>query len=86
MSEIEITSTKPVIEERIYIGNVDYKATEEDLRDFFKDMNVYVSKQLLMVYWVNNGWSICPSVFAPLPMLDCHRHAKTRTNIQTHPN
>lgn len=28
---------------------------------------------------------VCPSVFAPLPMLDCHRHAKTR-NIQTLPN
>lgn len=50
MSETELTSTKPVIEERIYIGNVDYKATEEDLRDFFKNMNVYVSRQLLMVY------------------------------------
>ncbi len=55
MSETELTSTKPVIEERIYIGNVDYKATEEDLRDFFKNMNVYVSRQLLMVYWVING-------------------------------
>lgn len=75
MSEIEITSTKPVIEERIYIGNVDYKATEEDLRDFFKDMNVYVSKHYrwclepTMLYTRLNYFAlcVCPSADARLP-------------------
>lgn len=39
MSAVE---TKPVIEERIYIGNVDYKATEDDLRELFSELKVYV--------------------------------------------
>lgn len=29
-----------VIEERVYVGNVDFTATEEELRDFFGDLNV----------------------------------------------
>ncbi|ODV81044.1 RNA-binding domain-containing protein [Suhomyces tanzawaensis NRRL Y-17324] len=33
-------STKPVIEERVYLGNVDYKATEEDLKELFASLNV----------------------------------------------
>lgn len=35
-------ATKQVIEDRIYLGNVDYKATEEEVREFFKDLKVYV--------------------------------------------
>lgn len=38
----EVTSSKPVIEERIYISNVDYKATEEELKEFFENLKVYV--------------------------------------------
>ncbi|KAK7680963.1 hypothetical protein QCA50_016016 [Cerrena zonata] len=33
-------ATKQVIEDRIYLGNVDYKATEEEVREFFKDLKV----------------------------------------------
>lgn len=33
---------KPVIETRIYIGNVDYKANEDDLKELFTGLNVYV--------------------------------------------
>jgi len=36
--------TKQPIEERIYIGNVDYKADEEELKQFFDGLKVYVSK------------------------------------------
>lgn len=39
MSAIE---PKQVIEERIYLGNVDYKATEDDLKEFFNDFKMYV--------------------------------------------
>ncbi|KAI5960460.1 uncharacterized protein KGF55_004753 [Candida pseudojiufengensis] len=39
MSE-EVRALKPVIEDRIYVGNVDYKATEEELKDLFKDLKV----------------------------------------------
>lgn len=38
-------ATKQVIEDRIYLGNVDYKATEEEVREFFKDLKVYVWKE-----------------------------------------
>jgi len=41
MSE-EVKTVKPVIEDRVYIGNVDYKATEDELKELFKDLNVYV--------------------------------------------
>lgn len=34
------TTNKPVIEERIYIGNVDFKATEEELKELFEDLKV----------------------------------------------
>jgi RNA recognition motif-containing protein len=37
-----MSSEKPIIEERIYIGNVDFKATEEDLTKLFEGLNVYV--------------------------------------------
>lgn len=33
-------SDKQVIEQRIYIGNVDFKATEDDLRKHFEGLNV----------------------------------------------
>ncbi|KAI5970376.1 hypothetical protein CANMA_000539 [Candida margitis] len=39
MSE-EVKTVKPVIEDRVYVGNVDYKATEDELRELFKDLNV----------------------------------------------
>uniref|UniRef100_A0A0L0NWL9 RRM domain-containing protein n=1 Tax=Candidozyma auris TaxID=498019 RepID=A0A0L0NWL9_CANAR len=32
--------SKPVIEERIYIGNVDFSATEDELKDFFQGLQV----------------------------------------------
>lgn len=32
--------SKPVIEGRIYVGNVDFSATEEELKDFFQGLNV----------------------------------------------
>lgn len=35
-----MSETKPVIEERIYVGNVDFAATEEELKDFFTDLSV----------------------------------------------
>jgi RNA recognition motif-containing protein len=41
-TEQEVISVKPVIDERIYISNVDYKATEEELKELFKDLKVYV--------------------------------------------
>lgn len=31
---------KPVIEERIYIGNVDYKANEDELKALFEGLKV----------------------------------------------
>ncbi|KAI5953499.1 hypothetical protein KGF54_002871 [Candida jiufengensis] len=39
MSE-EVKAIKPVIEDRIYVGNVDYKATEDELKELFKDLKV----------------------------------------------
>ncbi|KAI5958336.1 hypothetical protein KGF57_002692 [Candida theae] len=39
MSE-ETKTVKPVIEDRVYVGNVDYKATEDELKELFKDLNV----------------------------------------------
>ncbi|EGW31570.1 uncharacterized protein SPAPADRAFT_62182 [Spathaspora passalidarum NRRL Y-27907] len=38
--ETATTQTKPVIEDRIYIGNVDFKATEEEVKELFKDLSV----------------------------------------------
>ena len=38
MSTSEETKvTKPVIEDRIYVGNVDFKATEDELKELFQD-------------------------------------------------
>ncbi|KAI3405617.2 hypothetical protein KGF56_001635 [Candida oxycetoniae] len=37
---VNITAAKPVIEDRIYVGNLDYKATEEELRQLFSDLKV----------------------------------------------
>lgn len=33
-------SAKPEIANRVYIGNVDYKAQEDELRQLFADLNV----------------------------------------------
>ncbi|CAK9438013.1 uncharacterized protein LODBEIA_P23730 [Lodderomyces beijingensis] len=40
VSEEVRAATKPVIEERVYVGNVDYKATEEEVKELFKDLKV----------------------------------------------
>ena len=41
MSTSEETKvTKPVIEDRIYVGNVDFKATEDELKELFQDLKV----------------------------------------------
>lgn len=32
--------SKPVIEERVYIGNVDYSTTEEELKEFFEGLTI----------------------------------------------
>lgn len=44
MSSNEIKSAEPkvVIDERIYIGNVDYKATKEELKKLFETNNLKV--------------------------------------------
>lgn len=38
----ESIPTKPVIEERIYVGNVHYKTTKEELEELFADYKLYV--------------------------------------------
>lgn len=40
--EVQTATSKPVIEDRVYVGNVDYKVTEDELKDLFKDLKVYV--------------------------------------------
>lgn len=36
----ETIAPKAVIEDRIYVGNVDFKASEEELKLFFEGLNV----------------------------------------------
>ena len=40
MSTEESKVIKPLIEDRIYVGNVDFKATEEEVKELFKGLNV----------------------------------------------
>ncbi|KAL6450716.1 tcg1 Single-stranded TG1-3 DNA-binding protein [Candida maltosa Xu316] len=40
MSTEETKPLKPLIEDRIYVGNVDFKATEDELKELFKDLKV----------------------------------------------
>lgn len=35
-----MSTEKEIIEQRIFIGNVDYRATEDELKDFFEGYNV----------------------------------------------
>lgn len=34
---------KPIINERIYVRNVDFKATEDEIKQLFDGLKVYVS-------------------------------------------
>lgn len=36
------TEQKPVINERIYVRNVDFKATEDEIKELFDGLKVYV--------------------------------------------
>lgn len=42
MTDENETQSKPVIEDRIYVGNVDFKATEDELKELFEGLSVYV--------------------------------------------
>ncbi|KAG7664936.1 uncharacterized protein J8A68_001522 [[Candida] subhashii] len=40
MTDENETQSKPVIEDRIYVGNVDFKATEDELKELFEGLSV----------------------------------------------